>query len=125
MEMDEPLNVLGEPLQPCSVTPVTGYFRDGSCNTCQQDTGLHTVCVKTTQEFLTYSKAHGNDLITPIPEYGFSGLQPGDNWCLCASRWLQAHEAGLAPKVYLLSTHIKSLEIIPFEMLREYAADLN
>lgn len=113
--------MLGLALQPCSMDPVTGFFRDGCCNTCDQDVGSHTVCVEVTQEFLEYSRFAGNDLSTPHPEWEFPGLQEGDRWCLCASRWLEAHEKGMAPRVFLESTHIKALEIVPFQLLEQYA----
>ena len=114
-------NVLGEELQPCSYDPLTGYYRDGCCNTGQGDTGVHTVCVVTTSEFLEYSKSVGNDLSTPMPQYGFDGLQPGDQWCLCAARWQEAYEAGAAPKVVLAATHIQTLEWCDLEALRAHA----
>ncbi|WP_372604954.1 DUF2237 family protein [Actibacterium sp.] len=121
MQMDPSVNVLGKPLQPCSVRPLTGFFRDAHCNTCANDFGSHTVCVVMTAEFLAYSKYFGNDLSTPRPEYGFTGLKPGDRWCLCASRFLQAHDEGCAPQVHLDSTHIRALEVVPLEVLRRYA----
>ena len=124
-ELEKPLNVLGEPLETCSEAPLTGFFRDGSCNTGDLDAGLHTVCVRVTQKFLEFSRFRGNDLSTPLPEADFPGLRPGDQWCLCALRWLEAHEHGLAPKVYLARTHIKSLELIPLELLQKHAIDLN
>lgn len=124
-EIDDSINVFGEALQPCSHDPVTGFFRDGCCNTNDQDVGSHTVCVRLTQEFLEYSRFKGNDLSTPAPEFGFPGLKPGDRWCLCAARWLQAHQDNMAPKVFLASTHIKATDIVPVELLRKYAADLN
>ncbi len=122
MKKDPALNVFGDPLAPCSTAPVTGYFRDGSCNTCEQDTGSHTVCAIMTAEFLAYSKYVGNDLSTSRPEYGFSGLKPGDQWCLCASRFLQAADEGCAPKVDLRATHQKALEIVPLPVLEAYSA---
>lgn len=125
MEKDEELNVLNEPLQSCSERPLTGFFRDGKCNTCEQDTGSHTVCVKTDAEFLAFTRSRGNDLSTPMPEYGFEGLQPGDSWCLCAARWLEAYEHGVAPRVHLMKTHQRALEVVPLEKLREHAVDLN
>jgi uncharacterized protein (DUF2237 family) len=125
MEMDEAINVLGEPLQSCSEKPMTGFFRDGKCNTCSEDVGSHTVCIQASQKFLEYSRFKGNDLSTPMPEYGFDGVKPGDSWCLCASRWLEAFDSGMAPKVYLMRTHQRALEIVPLEKLRKYAADLN
>ncbi|MCV2882173.1 DUF2237 family protein [Actibacterium sp. XHP0104] len=122
MQMDPSVNVLGKPLQPCSSKPLTGFFRDAHCNTCANDFGSHTVCAVMTAEFLAYSKYVGNDLSTPRPEYGFPGLQPGDSWCLCAGRFLQAHEEGCAPRVHLEATHINALEIVPLPVLRAYAA---
>src|ERR1700721_2675352 len=102
-------NVLGGELEPCGIDPLTGFYRDGCCNTGPEDLGVHTVCTKVTGEFLTFSKAAGNDLSTPRPEYGFPGLQPGDQWCLCAPRWAEAYEAGVAPPVVLEATHASSL----------------
>jgi uncharacterized protein (DUF2237 family) len=125
MKIDESLNVFGEPLELCGQNPVTGFFRDGKCNTCKEDAGSHTVCVEVTQAFLEYSRFRGNDLTTPMPEYDFPGLQPGDSWCLCASRWLEAAENNMAPKVHLKRTHIKALEIVPMDRLKKYAVDLN
>ena len=116
------INVLGEALQPCSTNPVTGFFRDGSCNTCTEDAGSHTVCAVMTCEFLALSKYLGNDLSTPRPEYGFAGLSAGDKWCLCASRFLQAADEGAAPKISLASTHRRALDIVPLEVLMEHAA---
>ena len=110
--MHPSLNVLGTPLMPCSTSPMTGFFRDGHCNTCEEDAGSHTVCAVMTAEFLAYSKYVGNDLSTPRPEYRFGGLKPGDRWCLCAARFLQAHDEGCAPKVDLESTHARATEIV-------------
>ncbi|MGD8808503.1 MAG: DUF2237 domain-containing protein [Gammaproteobacteria bacterium] len=123
--MDESRNVYGEPLEPCSEDPLTGFFRDGCCNTSDQDTGSHTVCVRLTQEFLEFSRFRGNDLSTPRPEFGFPGLRPGDRWCLCAARWKEAHEAGMAPRVFLRATHERALEIVSLDDIRKFAADLN
>lgn len=120
--MDPSLNVLRGPLQPCSVAPLTGFFRNGCCDTGPQDRGLHTVCALMTAEFLALSKYLGNDLSTPRPEYGFAGLRPGDRWCLCASRFLQAHEEGAAPKVRLEATHLRTLDIVPLDVLQGHAA---
>lgn len=125
MQMDEAINVLGEPLHLCGDKPVTGFFRDGHCNTCDEDVGSHTVCVQVSRQFLEFSLAEGNDLSTPMPEYGFEGLRPGDSWCLCAARWLEAHKKDMAPKVHLTRTHRRALEIIPLDVLRKYAVDLN
>ena len=123
--MKEPsVNVLGGPLETCSTAPVTGFFRNGCCDTGPMDTGQHTVCAEMTQEFLALSKYLGNDLSTPRPEYGFAGLKPGDHWCLCAARFYQAHEEGAAPKVRLAATHIRTLDIVPLSILKEYAVDL-
>ena len=120
--MQEPsVNVLGGPLEPCSMAPVTGFFRNGCCDTGPMDQGLHTVCAIMTAEFLAYSKYLGNDLSTPRPEYGFAGLNPGDRWCLCAARFLQAHDEGVAPKVMLAATHSRTLDVVPIAVLRLYA----
>ncbi len=118
------VNVFGEPLEACGDDPVTGYFRDGCCNTSDEDLGSHTVCVKLTREFLEFSRFRGNDLSTPHPEFGFPGLAPGDRWCLCAARWLEAQENGMAPRVYLRRTHERALETVPLTVLRKYALDL-
>ena len=124
-DMDESLNVLGEELKPCSSNPVTGFFRDGCCNTGSMDHGKHTVCCLLTDDFLEFSKSVGNDLSTPRPEYGFEGLKAGDRWCLCVDRWAQADASGVAPNVVLNSTHINALKTIPFEALSQKALDLN
>ena len=116
------LNVLGERLEACSTDPMTGYFREGRCDTCAEDRGSHTVCAIMTAEFLAFSKYVGNDLSTPRPEFHFAGLRPGDAWCLCASRWLQAAEEGAAPMVNLAATHGRALEIIPMDLLEAHAA---
>ena len=123
--MDESLNVFDEPLLSCSENPVTGFFRDGCCNTSDDDFGSHTICVEVTQDFLEYSRFRGNDLSTPMPDFGFPGLQPGDRWCLCASRWLEAYEQDMAPKVFLTRTHKRALKIVELEKLKEHAADIN
>ncbi|WP_395769888.1 DUF2237 family protein [Arenimonas sp.] len=125
MKIDESLNVFGEPLELCGADPVTGFLRDGNCNTCKEDTGSHTVCVEVTRAFLEFSRFRGNDLSTPMPEYNFPGLQPGDSWCLCAGRWLEAAENNMAPRVHLKRTHIRALDIVPFELLKKHAVDLN
>ena len=122
MDKDPSLNVLGQPLAPCSTAPMTGFFRNGSCDTCAQDRGSHTVCALMTAEFLAWSKYVGNDLSTPHPEYGFAGLKPGDAWCLCASRFLQAHNEGCAPQIRLQSTHQRALEIVPLNILQAQAS---
>ena len=116
-------NVLGGKLEKCSTTPMTGFFRDGCCNTGPEDTGSHTVCVVMTAEFLAFSKAAGNDLSTPHLNWGFPGLQPGDRWCLCAPRWQEALDAGMAPKVVLAATHEEALQFCDLEDLKAHAAD--
>ena len=123
MEKEPAINVLGEPLQACSINPVTGFFRDGACNTCAEDHGSHTVCAVLTAEFLAYSKYVGNDLTTPRPEFRFPGLKPGDRWCLCAGRFLQAAEEGAAPRINLASTHRRALDIVPIDVLMDHAAE--
>lgn len=123
--MDDALNVFDEPLETCGSDPMTGFYRDGCCNTSREDVGSHTVCVLATQEFLEYSRFKGNDLSTPAPQFGFPGLKPGDSWCLCAARWLEAYKQGMAPRVYLQRTHKKALDIVPLDLLREFAIDLN
>ena len=125
IEMEESINVLGEPLVACGENPVTGFFRDGRCNTCAEDLGSHTVCIEATKEFLEFSRSKGNDLSTPMPEFNFPGLRSGDSWCLCAARWLEAYENNMAPRVYLTKTHRRALEVVPLELLRKYAIDLN
>jgi uncharacterized protein (DUF2237 family) len=122
---EDSINVLGSELQPCSTAPLTGFFRDGCCNTCSEDVGSHTVCIEITTDFLEYSRFAGNDLSSPQLESGFPGLKEGDRWCLCASRWLQAHEKGMAPKIFLNNTHMKALATIPLELLEQYAVQLN
>ncbi|MCV3270468.1 DUF2237 family protein [Roseobacter sinensis] len=121
MEKDKSVNVLGGALTMCSTAPVTGFFRDGHCNTCAADQGSHTVCAVMTDEFLAFSKYVGNDLSTPRPEFGFQGLKAGDSWCLCAGRFLQAHDEGCAPKVHLAATHKRALEIVPLKVLEQHA----
>lgn len=123
MKPEDSTNVLGGALLPCSADPLTGFFRDGHCNTCAADHGSHTVCAVMTDEFLAYSKYVGNDLTTPRPEFGFAGLRPGDRWCLCAARFLQAHDEGCAPRVHLAATHRRALELVPLAILRDHAAD--
>jgi uncharacterized protein len=118
-------NVLGEKLQSCSEAPVTGYYRDGCCNTGPDDPGVHTVCALMTAEFLEFSRARGNDLSTPVPDFGFPGLNPGDRWCLCAARWKEALDAGMAPRVVLTATHEATLEIVSLDELKKYAVDLS
>jgi len=120
MDKDPSLNVLGDALQTCSTDPMTGYFRNGACDTCAADQGSHTVCAVMTAEFLAFSKYVGNDLSTSRPKSGFVGLNAGDGWCLCASRFLQAHDEGCAPKVNLAATHQRALEIVPLNVLEQY-----
>lgn len=124
-EIAPSVNVLGEPLAACSEDPVTGFFRNGCCDTSDADQGSHTVCAVMTAEFLAFSKARGNDLSTPRPEFGFAGLKEGDQWCLCAARWEEAFQADAAPRVRLRSTHERALEIVRLEDLRSLSADLN
>ena len=114
-------NVLGSALMPCSYDPLTGFFRDGCCNTANDDTGSHVICVKVTAEFLTFSARRGNDLATPRPEYRFRGLDPGDRWCLCALRWREAYDAGVAPPVVLECTHERALDFVPLAWLKAHA----
>ena len=116
------LNVLGSPLELCSCEPMTGWFRDGSCRTDGADLGRHSVCCVINERFLSYSKAQGNDLSTPAPHYGFPGLRPGDHWCVCAPRWLEAHQDGMAPQVRLEATEASALELIPLALLQQFAA---
>ena len=119
------VNIYGQPLLPCSTDPVTGFFRNGACDTCAEDHGSHTVCAVMTAEFLAFSKYIGNDLSTPRPEFGFAGLQPGDHWCLCATRWLQAEDEGAAPRVNLAATHRRALDVIPLDLLESHAIEPN
>jgi len=116
------LNVLGGPLAVCGADPVTGFYRDGCCNTGPMDRGVHTVCAVMSEDFLAFTAARGNDLSTPRPDFSFPGLKPGDTWCLCAMRWLEAFEAGCAPKVKLAACHKRTLEIAPLEALQAHAA---
>ncbi len=120
---DPSLNVLGEVLESCSTDPITGFFRNGCCDTGPEDHGRHTVCAVMTKEFLALSKYLGNDLSTPRPEYGFQGLKAGDQWCLCAARFLQAHDEGAAPQVRLHATHERTLDIVALDILQIYAID--
>ncbi len=115
-------NVLGGALTDCSTDPLTGFFRDGCCRSNEEDEGSHTVCIKATEEFLRFSRARGNDISTPLPQYGFPGLKPGDQWCLCAARWQEALLAGKAPEVVLEATHERALEICRLEDLQRHAA---
>ena len=118
---ERPRNVLGEPLADCSHAPKTGFYRTGCCETGPDDRGVHTVCAVMTDDFLKFSLARGNDLLTPRPEYGFAGLKAGDRWCLCAARWLEAYEAGLAPLVNLAATHVRTLAVVPLDALKAHA----
>tara|TARA_B100001123_G_C15155711_1_gene965389 strand:- start:406 stop:786 length:381 start_codon:yes stop_codon:yes gene_type:complete len=118
-------NVLGEKLEPCSVDPLTGWFRDGCCNTDEIDQGVHTVCAKVTSKFLNWAKESGNDLITPHPEFDFPGLKEGDCWCVCAATYAQSIDAGNACKIFLKKTNYKTLEIIPLEKLKKFAIDIS
>jgi uncharacterized protein (DUF2237 family) len=114
-------NVFGDELAVCSADPVTGFFRNGKCDTNGQDRGMHMVCAEMTEEFLEFSREHGNDLSTPIPENGFPGLVPGDYWCLCLPRWIQAYQAGMAPRLKLEATHVSVLEFVEMDHLLDYA----
>ncbi len=119
-----PKNVLGTELQPCSMDPLTGFYRDGCCRTGRDDIGLHVVCIQATEEFLEFSAQVGNDLSTPIAMYEFPGIKPGDRWCLCAERWKQALEAGKAPPIVLEATHISAIEFVDLEDLQAHAVEL-
>lgn len=119
--MDDSLNVLGTPLKPCSLAPKTGWYRDGCCNTDDNDVGSHTVCALLTEEFLVALAGYANDLVTPAPQHGFPGLKPGDGWCVCAGSWLQAYKEGVACPVDLERTHHKALQVVPLEALMEHA----
>ena len=119
-----PRNVLGERLEVCSIDPMTGFYRDGCCDTSREDLGSHSVCAVMTKEFLEFSKSRGNDLSTPVPEFGFPGLRPGDRWCLCAPRWQEAMEAGQAPRVVLRATHEAALRHCSLANLKKFAVDL-
>ena len=119
------LNVFGRPLESCSVSPMTGYFRDGCCRSDPTDRGLHVVCVVMTADFLAFSRDRGNDLSTPHPEFDFPGLKPGDRWCLCAMRWLEALQVGMAPDVVLEATHLNTLGVVTLDQLRLYAVDIS
>ena len=121
----EQLNVFGEPLELCCDNPITGFTRDGFCKHHSIDRGLHTVCALMTDEFLEFSKAQGNDLSTPMPEFSFPGLKEGDRWCLCAMRWVEAYERGRAPKIFLRDSHQQILEMVELEILQKFALDLN
>lgn len=119
------LNVFGEPLEPCSSDPLTGFYRNGFCSAGPEDEGRHLVCAEMTSEFLAFSKSAGNDLSTPMPQFAFPGLRPGDRWCLVADRWVEAHAAGVAPKVFLRATHLGALRHVEIEMLKRFALDLS
>ena len=120
----EATNVVGGKLETCCTSPMTGYYRDGKCNTGGGDFGAHTVCAQLTEEFLQFTKSNGNDLSTPVPEFNFPGLKPGDCWCLCASRWKEAMDAGVAPPVVLAATHALTLEYVSLDELKQHAAEL-
>ena len=122
-DQEASLNVYGERLKPCAFDPMTGFYRDGCCNTGPEDRGRHVICVRITAEFLAFSKSRGNDLSTPNPQWGFPGLKPGDRWCLCAARWAEAYAAGAAPKVNLAATHEATLAIVPLEQLQTHAIE--
>ena len=123
MQKNMALNVLGQPLVPCSFEPLTGFFRDGCCKTNEEDIGSHLVCAIVTQDFLQFSLSKGNDLITPRPEYQFPGLVAGDQWCLCLNRWLEAVQAECAPRIKLESTNIKALELVSLDFLKQYSSE--
>ena len=123
--METSKNAIGTPLNPCSLDPMTGWYRDGCCNTDENDRGSHTVCAQVTQEFLEFLQSQGNDLITPAPHFNFPGLKPGDRWCVCAASWLQAYHQGVACPVNLLSTHARALDIVPLDFLMEYSIAIN
>ena len=118
-------NVFGEEIETCCESPITGFFRDGFCHTDGTDEGVHTVCVSMTEDFLEFSKSKGNDLSTPRPEVNFPGLKEGDGWCLCAERWVEAYEVSMAPKLYIKRTNLRTLDIVPLEILKKFAIDLN
>ena len=123
MEIYPSINVFGKELEMCCENPETGFFRNGMCDTCREDQGIHTVCILATEDFLIFSKSVGNDLSTPHPEFEFSGVKPGDRWCLCALRWKEAYDQGKAPPVFLESTHEKTLNIVDFNILQGYAVN--
>jgi len=122
--VDDSRNVLGGPLEPCGTDPMTGFYRDGCCNTSSEDAGSHTICAVATAEFLAHQKGVGNDLSTPAPMYGFPGLQAGDRWCVVAVRFLQAHQDGVAPPVVLAATHERATDVVPLAILKQYAVDV-
>lgn len=121
--MSSHTNVLGGPLEPCCFAPVTGYTRSGHCDTGPEDIGMHTVCAQMTPEFLAFSRSRGNDLTTAMPQFRFPGLRPGNRWCLCALRWKEAYDAGVAPPVILSATHAATLDVVPLEALQRHALD--
>ena len=123
MEIYPSINVFGKELEICCEDPETGFFRNGMCDTCREDQGVHTVCILATEDFLKFSKSVGNDLSTPRPEFEFPGIKPGNRWCLCALRWQEAYEQGKAPPVFLESTHERTLELIEFNLLQQYAVN--
>ena len=125
MDIFPSINVYGKELELCCENPMTGFFRNGMCDTCREDKGIHTVCILATADFLEYSRSVGNDLSTPRSEFSFPGLKEGDSWCLCAERWKEAYESGKAPRIYIRKTHKKTLEIIDIEILKEFALDLD
>ena len=118
-------NVFGEEIETCCESPITGFFRDGFCHTDDTDEGVHTICVSMTKDFLEFSKSKGNDLSTPRPEFNFPGLKEGDGWCLCAERWVEAYEVSMAPKLYIKRTNLRTLDIVPLDILKKFAIDLN
>ena len=122
--MEEPKNVLGEPLEPCSLKPLTGFYRDGTCYSGANNPGVHAVCIYATKAFLEYSKRVGNDLSTPRPEFNFAGVKPGQSWCLSGPRFVQAHKDGMAPHIFIHATHERMLELIDLDTLKGYAIDL-
>ena len=123
MEIYPSINVFGKELEICCEDPETGFFRNGMCDTCREDQGVHTVCILATEDFLKFSKSVGNDLSTPRPEFEFPGIKPGDRWCLCALRWQEAYEQGKAPPVFLESTHENTLKLVDFNLLQQYAVN--
>ena len=123
MEIYPSINVFGKELEMCCEDPETGFFRNGMCDTCREDQGVHTVCILATEDFLKFSKSVGNDLSTPHPEFEFPGIKPGDRWCLCALRWQEAYEQGKAPPIFLESTHEKTLKLVNFNILQQYAVN--
>lgn len=125
MARDNDHNVLGGALEPCSFAPRTGFYRDGCCNTGPEDVGLHVVCVQVTAEFLDFARSRGNDLITPVPAFGFPGLKPGDRWCVCAGTWREAYDAGVAAPVVLSATHEETLAVVSLDALKTHALDLH